>query len=151
MKNYPQNQTVLDFDFQAPGTMEGLGMHSSWRVLLVEEIDGDAELVTQLLQDTAATDEIVLERAVCAADAVLLDLSLPDSRGLETFTRVRNADRHVAIVVLTGFTDQKVVWEVIDAGAQDYLVENQLDSKHLARVLRYAIQRQRTLSELFLH
>ena len=76
-------------------------------------------------------------------DVVLSDLRLPDSHGLDTLMRLRGEAPEVAIVVLTGFEDDKLALKAAQAGAQDYLAKTQVDTKLIARTLRYAIERKR--------
>ena len=76
-----------------------------------------------------------------AFDAVLLDMSLPDSRGLETFFRLHRACPSVPVVVLTGVDDDALALQAVQAGAQDYLVKGQVGSPLLVRALRYAVER----------
>ncbi|HXF93673.1 MAG TPA: PAS domain S-box protein, partial [Nitrospiraceae bacterium] len=87
-----------------------------------------------------------IERLIDAKpDVVLLDLSLPDSQGLETLTRVHAAANGVPIVVLTSLEDEALGLQLIRAGAQDYLVKGQVTGPLLRRALRYAVER--TLAE----
>jgi two-component system, cell cycle response regulator len=81
-------------------------------------------------------------------DIVLLDLSLPDSNGLDTLLRIRSQAPDTPIVVLTGLDDESTALQAVQAGAQDYLVKGQMDKQMLARAIRYAIERQRLLAAL---
>ena len=81
--------------------------------------------------------------ARCGFDIVLLDLNLPDSCGLETFTRLHDLGLQVPIVVLTGEFDDTIGPSAIEHGAQDYLVKQQADAASLTRVLRFALARHR--------
>ncbi|NGZ07271.1 MAG: response regulator [Magnetococcales bacterium] len=81
-------------------------------------------------------------------DAVLLDLNLPDSFGMETFHRLRQAAPDLAVVVLTGLEDDALGADAIRHGAQDYLSKTSLESALLTRAIRYAVERQRLLNEL---
>jgi PAS domain S-box-containing protein len=123
------------------------------RLLLVEDNPGDARLVALALAE-AAGDEAELARVdrLAAAldrldgerwDAVLLDLSLPDSQGIATVRRVRAAAPTVPIVVLTGLTDEDAAMQALHEGAQDYLPKG-TDGAWVVRALRYAIERSRT-------
>jgi len=77
-----------------------------------------------------------------SADVVLLDLNLPDSSGLDTFTSLRTHVPDVPVVLLTGNDDDAVAMRAVEEGAQDYLVKDRLDSDTLVRALRYAVVRQ---------
>ena len=87
-----------------------------------------------------------------ACDVILLDLSLPDSGGLDTFLRIRDglraANRAIPVVILTGRQDDGLASEAVRCGAQDYLVKNDLDERLLARSISYAISRKRIEVEL---
>ncbi|MBP2329859.1 serine phosphatase RsbU (regulator of sigma subunit) [Kibdelosporangium banguiense] len=120
------------------------------RVLLVEDDDGDAFLVTELLADLS--EHIVVRRvdtlasAVSAplrADCVLLDLQLPDAVGLTALTRLRQHSPETAVVVLTGQRDEAIGVAAVAAGAQDYLVKDQVDGLLLVKAMRYAWERKR--------
>jgi PAS domain S-box-containing protein len=130
------------------------------RVLLVEDNPTDALLVRDELDHVAGETFSVhhvdhLKQALesvglLAFDVVLLDLSLPDSHGFETFVRLRDAAVGVPIVVLSGHADGKIALQAVQAGAQDYLVKGRLGENALPRAIRYAIERQRaerTLAE----
>ncbi|HSR84403.1 MAG TPA: SpoIIE family protein phosphatase [Streptosporangiaceae bacterium] len=120
------------------------------RVLLIEDDDGDALLVEELLLD--AGEPFVMSRARNLAEAsrtapsagcVLLDLDLPDSRGLQGVRQLQQTWPNLAVVVLTGLADEHMGEEAVAAGAQDYLVKGQVDGFLLQRVVRYAVERQR--------
>ncbi len=130
------------------------------KVLLVEDNPADARLFHELLsapgEDTfdvtqvSRLDEGLRHLDSEQVDVVVLDVSLPDSSGLET---VRMAAAHAArhstpVVVLTGqsFAHQGV--EAVQLGAQDYLIKGKLDDLLLSRSLRYAIERQQLLNAL---
>lgn len=74
---------------------------------------------------------------------ILLDLSLPDSRGIETFIAVREASPKIPVVVFSGDSEQSVALEAMSKGAQDYLIKGKADGEMLERVIHYAIERRR--------
>ncbi len=76
-------------------------------------------------------------------DIVLLDLALPDSDGLETFTRIHRLAPDLPIIVLTATNDDEIAIQAMQAGAQDYLVKGDINRHLLQRAMRYAIERQR--------
>jgi sigma-B regulation protein RsbU (phosphoserine phosphatase) len=128
------------------------------RVLLIEDNPNDAHLIQAILGD-AAVDGFVLERSERLAqgidrlagggvDSVLLDLSLPDSHGLETFSRLHAVAPGVPIIVLSGLEDETVAVSAVQRGAQDYLVKGHVDGHVLMRAIRYAIERKRTADQL---
>jgi signal transduction histidine kinase/FixJ family two-component response regulator len=125
----------------------------SIRVLLVEDDPEYAYLMQEMLAvawgarlGLELTDQLStgLERlAAGGIDVVLLDLSLPDSQGLDTFTRMHTQTPGVPVIVLSGLSDEALAVEVVREGAQDYLVKGQEDGKLLVRAIRYAIERKR--------
>ncbi|MGQ0650448.1 MAG: response regulator [Gemmatimonadaceae bacterium] len=123
------------------------------KVLLVEDNLADARLVTELLRDVAPSS-ITLTHAGRLRQAlgflkaegfnlILLDLSLPDSQGIETFAKAHAEARQAPIVVLTGLRDEQVAARAVRDGAQDYLVKGQVDGPLLYQSIRYAIERHR--------
>lgn len=74
-------------------------------------------------------------------DVILLDLTLPDSDGLETFARVHDHAPQVPIVVMSGLEDERLAVEAVQQGAQDYLVKGRVDSNLLKRSILYAVGR----------
>jgi DNA-binding NarL/FixJ family response regulator len=119
--------------------------------LLVEDDDSYAAMLQTDLSLASAAN-VTLERArtvseaiACLArgefGAVLLDLGLPDSSGLETFGRLRIAAGDRPIVVLTARDDDALAIAAVQAGAQDYLVKSSTDAQLLERALRYACER----------
>jgi PAS domain S-box-containing protein len=76
-------------------------------------------------------------------DVVLLDLSLPDSDGIDTFYEIYNRASEVPIVVLSGMNDHAVAQAALEGGAQDYLVKGVPSDESISRCLRYAIERHR--------
>jgi sigma-B regulation protein RsbU (phosphoserine phosphatase) len=125
------------------------------RALLVEDNPGDARLIREMLRAAGAAHATVeleyadrlasgLEHLASASvDVVLLDLSLPDSTGFDTFAQVHAAAPIVPIVVLSGLDDDALAVRAVHEGAQDYLVKGQVDGGTILRAMRYAIERQR--------
>ena len=128
------------------------------KVLLVEDNPGDSRLIKELLSDTSSsTFEIETTERLSDAltilperrfDVILLDLSLPDSTGLETLIKAQAQVPQLAIIVLTGLDDELKAVEAVRRGAQDYLVKGQIDSNLLSRAIRYAIERKQSEEEL---
>src|SRR5260370_10417843 len=120
------------------------------QVLLVEDDDGDALLVGELLREVGAA--VVVRRArsltqakglVSGAACVLLDLGLPDSQGLNGLRQLLQLEPEAAIVVLTGQASEHLGEQAVRAGAQDYLVKGEVAGNMLNRVIRYAVERGR--------
>ncbi|MGW3345094.1 PP2C family protein-serine/threonine phosphatase [Nonomuraea rubra] len=121
-------------------------------LLLVEDDDGDALLVEELLKHAMAPPTIFRARSLREARAkltpqiqcVLVDLSLPDASRLEALEEVLAvAPPHTAVLVLTGLRDVHVGVSAVQSGAQDYLVKGDVDARLLARSIRYAMERKR--------
>jgi serine phosphatase RsbU (regulator of sigma subunit) len=121
------------------------------RVLLVEDDEGDAFLVEELLHGHAHAVVLTRARSLAEAralppaeiDCALLDLNLPDASGLEALRALRGASEAPAILVLTGLADERRGIEAVAAGAQDYLVKGQVDGDALVRSIRFAVERRR--------
>src|SRR5262245_19644406 len=106
-------------------------------VLLIEDNPGDARLIQVMLEESgegaahlARTDRLatgIHYLGVEPTDAVLLDLSLPDSQVLATFAQLQAAAPDVPVVVLSGLADETVAMQAVAAGAQDYLVKGHVD------------------------
>ena len=118
--------------------------------MLVEDDDGDALLVEELLLEVGAAVIVQRARSLTQAEAlvadaacVLLDLGLPDSRGLNGLGKLLKLDPDAAIVVLTGEADEYLGERAVRAGAQDYLVKGEVAGHMLNRVIRYAVERRR--------
>ena len=120
-------------------------------VLLIEDSPGYTRLIYELLRE-AHSGEFNFESVETLAeglarlarggiDAVLLDLTLPDSRGQQTITQVRHFAPTIPTVVLTDINDEALAVQALKLGAQDYLLKSQVDGKWLARSIRYAIER----------
>lgn len=126
-------------------------------VLVVEDNDYDARLIAKRLEaSSTATFDVErvgrLDRALDAVDAddhdvVLLDLGLPDSTGLDTLTRFREAAPGMPVVVLTGLRDEEAALKAVREGAHDYLLKDHADTFRLVHVLRHAVQRSRRAAE----
>jgi diguanylate cyclase (GGDEF)-like protein len=132
-------------------------------VLLVEDNPGDRRLTEFALHDAARDAEVVctvtavesltlalahLERVEGAADAILLDLDLPDALGLDGLRAMRGAASDVPIIVLTGLSDLKIAGEALKNGAGDYLEKGEIQPRTLLRAIRYAIERKKSETEL---
>jgi two-component system, cell cycle response regulator len=130
------------------------------RVLLVEDNPGDARLVREALNEGAPEEFAVqvanslrqaLESLTPAAepmDVVLLDLSLPDSQGLETYRAIHARNPAVPVLVLSGLNDESIALKAVNEGAQDFLRKSRADSELLPRSIRYAIERHRMLEQV---
>jgi len=121
------------------------------RVLHVEDNPREAGIVQEMLDEAASMRFEITHRdrvrdaiailAPGAFDLVLLDLSLPDSRGLETFERVHAHCSTVPIIVLTNHVDEEMGTRAVHGGAQDYLVKQETEPSLLLRSIRYALER----------
>ncbi|HJX09409.1 MAG TPA: ATP-binding protein [Candidatus Binatia bacterium] len=131
------------------------------KVLLIEDSPGDARLLREALREVTPPplELIHAERFDTGLEylgrenfaAVLLDLSLPDTRGIDTVVRMQREVGAMPIVVLTGLDDDSMALEAVRAGAQDYLIKGEIDGKLLVRSLSYAIERKRLQGETQRH
>jgi len=125
---------------------------SEIKVLLVEDSPSDAKLIKhELGEDQDYSFEVIwvsrVDKAIAELkrqqfDVALLDLTLPDSDGLATFTRIHaTCPQQLPIIILTGTGNEQIGINAIGLGAQDYLVKGMTDSKYITRAIRYAIER----------
>jgi signal transduction histidine kinase/CheY-like chemotaxis protein len=128
------------------------------KILLVEDSPSDAALLRESLTQSGF-EHFEFTHAECWTEAVknlqrgqfdilLLDLSLPDSAGRDTFLQARAEAPHLPIVVLTGVEDEVIGLDAVRHGIQDYLIKGQADGRQIARAIRYAIERKRAEEEL---
>lgn len=121
------------------------------QVLLVEDDPGQVTVIKVLLKRAQGTqfelrvatdlDSALKELAAGGIDIVLLDLSLPDSNGIDTFLKVRQVAPRLPAIVLTGTDDEQLALELLRRGAQDYLFKGTIDARLLIRAIRYSIHR----------
>ncbi len=123
------------------------------KLLVVEDSDADFRLVSELLNDFApALFEISRSKNMAGAlkiiaenrfDAALLDLNLPDSKGLSIIDNISGIQPGIAMLVFTDLDDEKSGIDALHKGAEDYLVKGSLQGELLSRCIRYAIERKR--------
>ena len=117
------------------------------KVLLIEDNQADQKIVRHCLK----SDEYDLKLAGSLAEAadqllethniILMDLNLPDSRGLMTYNRVRAKAPNLPIIIMSGSSDQAMAMDAIADGAQDFIVKGRFDPRNLNRTIRYALLR----------
>ena len=127
-------------------------------ILLVEDNPGDARLIRELFRDiqgrtfTIITAESFRKAYECLqanrVDLALVDLSLPDSHGLETFRKLAEGYPSLPQVLLTGLNDRETAIQAVREGAQDYLLKGEVDGHVLLRAIDYAVERKRIQAEL---
>jgi PAS domain S-box-containing protein len=127
------------------------------KTLLVEDNDSYSRLVVKMLGgadnggfdvesvDTLAKGITVLEEK--EFDLVLLDLQLPDSEGLKTFTGIHERHPGIPVIVLTGTSDEDTAVKAVQLGAQDYLIKGEIDIIQLTRSIKYALERQKEINK----
>ena len=132
------------------------------KILLVEDNKNDAALISEMIYEDAIknADEVqydLVHRETCKdalnylaenkVDVILLDLSLPDSSGLDTVKKIVEQEKNTPIIVLTGLDNETVALQALQIGVQDYLSKNQINGILLVRSLRYSIERFNNLKE----
>lgn len=131
---------------------------ASLNVLLVEDNPKDAQALQESLENfnlsrydlthVGNLDEALKRLWEEKFDLVLLDLSLPDSLGLNAIVRVHEQVPEVPIIVLAANDDESLAIRAVQEGTQDYLVKGQVSGNMLERSIRYAIERHRMLAQL---
>lgn len=128
------------------------------QLLVVEDSDPDFILLKKHLNKSViAIGDIVRAESVSDVkelhntenfDLIFLDLSLPDSEGIDSFNAVKALIPQTPLIVLSGLADMKIAVNAIGLGAQDYLVKGEFDEKLLTKTIRYSIERNKILSKL---
>lgn len=129
------------------------------KILLIEDNPGDARLVELLLGESdllncKITHKTTLSDGIATLGekddfaAILLDLSLPDSRGFVTLEKLLSKYPNNNVIVLTGLADKSLGIKAVKAGAQDFLIKGAFDADLLAKSLRYSIERNKVLQRL---
>ena len=123
----------------------------SLNTLLIEDNPGDSYIIKQLLKFESSLKFNITSCNTLSSgieqlnkkffDVILLDLGLPDGQGFETISQMIEITPHIPIIVLTGKNDKDFSLEVLQKGAQDYLVKNEISAEVLIRSIRYALER----------
>ncbi|MCC6606069.1 MAG: response regulator [Anaerolineae bacterium] len=136
---------------------------STINVLLIEDNPGDVHLVKTLLAQSSVvgsgasvinlthTERLTsAQTALCSepCDLVLLDLSLPDTNGLNSFLELNQFHPTIPVVILSGHTDHELAIQAVQLGAQDYLSKNDLSTNLLVKTILHTIERHRLLLEI---
>lgn len=126
-------------------------------ILLIEDNPGDARLIEEMLKDASDIGFYIRTAGRLASgieclktdrfDIIILDLGLPDSRGLESFRGIYEHGRNIPILVMTGLADETIGMQAVQEGAQDYLLKGTISGKLLIRIIRFAVERKRILDE----
>lgn len=127
----------------------------TYTILLVEDNEADADYIKLLLKRPAEDARFEVEHVAWlnsaftaianrSYDAVLLDLSLPDSQGIDTIVSFMNAAPELPVIVMTGHDDMTAGINAVRYGAQDYLIKGEVTDRPLERAIMYAIERKRS-------
>jgi DNA-binding NtrC family response regulator len=133
-------------------------MKQNISVLIVEDNLDDYSLLREVLESSEEVAAVIfheerLESALSAAknkaiDVAVIDLSLPDSFGLDTFISFHDKYPLIPTIIMTGTKDYEIAFTAVQKGAQDYLFKGEPSSTAIIRTIRYAIERQRLTTEL---
>ena len=131
---------------------------ASLSILVVEDNPGDIFLLKEFLRATDLSIGTIFEAGRLSEakkileeqriDLVFLDLSLPDSFGLDSYTGLGLPAQRLPIILLTGLSDTSIALQALAMGAQDYLIKGDFDEKLLSRAIRYSLERKRNLESL---
>jgi signal transduction histidine kinase len=127
------------------------------RILLVEDNPIDRHLTSHLLKQSFRNEHVLHSVGLLAEaleyvktsipDIVLLDLGLPDMRGIQVVHSLRSISRRIPIVVLSGSSEQQLAIDAVRAGAHDYVIKQGLTPDGIGRVIRFAIERQKLIDQ----
>jgi signal transduction histidine kinase/DNA-binding NarL/FixJ family response regulator len=134
-------------------------MKKEFTVLLVEDNEGDVRIIIELLKEQSSLSfsithvsnlvDAIKSISKFKYDAILLDLGLPDSTGIETFLSLNNSFPDLATtIILTGLNDVEIGLIAVNKGAQDYIIKGTIDSEKLSKSIIYAYERSHLNHEL---
>jgi len=133
-------------------------MNNSLSILTVEDNPSDLFLVERMLRSSLldvgklfSTDRVGRACDILQSEEinlVLLDLTLPDSFGINSYLHLKSAVQKIPVIILTGLSDTSLAVEAIKEGAQDYLVKGEFNEKLLTKSIQYSLERKRTLENL---
>src|ERR1044071_8919056 len=129
--------------------MQNVSDHLS--ILVIEDNPTDLYLLEEMLRSSKAGVKNIYtaDRTSIGCELlkkqdihlVLLDLSLPDSFGIESFLKIKEITQKIPVIILTGLTDSEIALEALKHGAQDYLVKGEFKSDALVKSIQYSIER----------
>ncbi|MEM7727433.1 MAG: hybrid sensor histidine kinase/response regulator [Cyanobacteria bacterium P01_A01_bin.45] len=115
-----------------------------WQITQVDSLERGINACNQFVSPVSSSySKLSLYQPIF--DVVILDLHLPDSRGLETLKRFRNAVPNIPVIVLTNLDNDEVGIQAMIEGAQDYLVKEQITIKQLIKATLYTLERDEIL------
>src|SRR6201998_4381098 len=133
-------------------------MDGKVNILLIEDNPADSELVSIFLKGVYANKAILVaadslvkgfeQMQKTLFDVIILDLSLPDSWGLDTFNKLHSKVPDIPIIVLTGIEDETVGVDAVKMGAQDFLLKGKIKGRDLQRAINYSIERHKLVQSL---
>ena len=144
-------------DHTIPSTIGCVPLCTS-HILFVEDDPVLAGALEMAFRDADTVDFVIERGATLRAaiallgsrevDVILLDLNLPDSRGLETFSKIQRVAPELPVIILSGLADEALALESVRAGAQDYVVKGSMSVQVLVRAVRYALERKQLQRQL---
>jgi len=124
-------------------------MNRPINILLIEDNSGDVTLVQEILNQSKdiafnllISDDLAKSFKLIASEnihAILLDLNLPDSEGLETFRQIHRFSINVPIIIISGLSDAQLIYQTMKEGAQAYLIKGQIENESLIRNILFSI------------
>ena len=128
------------------------------KILIVEDNNGDYDYISLLLKEESGLSMQIIRsttleeaRSVCeneCPDLILLDLGLPDSKGIDTAVKVIEFAQRIPVIVLTGFQSEETGLRAIKSGAQDYICKNELSTNYLIKSIKYSLERKKHEDDL---
>jgi two-component system, NarL family, sensor histidine kinase UhpB len=122
-------------------------------ILIVEDNPPDAFLIKEMLRSSllnikaiylcervAEANRILREKSI---NLILLDLSLPDSMGINSILEIKESAKNIPVIVLTGLHDSGIAFEALQQSAQDYLIKEDINISQLTKSIEYSIERKK--------
>jgi two-component system sensor histidine kinase UhpB len=130
----------------------------SYQILVIEDNELDLVILEKYINDIDVTTAKVLHAFTIntakeilqshIVDIIILDLNLPDSSGLKTFSTINALATNIPIIILSGVNDIAMALKAINLGAQDYLIKGEYDRVAIYKSIRYSIERKKSQEAL---
>ena|SRR3989338_4005697 len=116
-------------------------------LLIIEDNPDDIKIIYEILKKSGEFNinfAETLKKAISYlaendVDVIFLDLNLPDEIGIRSFVRINNIAKNIPIIIMSGITDKETIYQVMQKGAQAYLIKGEVEKDALFRIIHYAI------------
>ena len=130
-------------------------------VLYIEDNVADFDLLQHSLAQSVGQGVYTITHSLTIKDAIenlevandfnaiLLDLNLPNGRGLANIQTLRNVNKDIPILIITDAKDDSLIGQALDQGAQDFISKENMNADRVRRILKFSVLRQKSGQKLF--